>query len=99
MELSEMYPAFTLVDKWGRKIRYSRSGKDFYRRVINPPAAMPDQLNAKKISRHVYAAALLYFVEYIAGDAYGVYMDSTLIGPTGEGEDELDAHFGPKRTP
>lgn len=99
MELSDLYPAFTLVDKWGRKLRYSRTQDGYFRRVLNPPARMAQDLEAKKINRRVYAMALLYHTEYIAGHAVGVFVDNGLVGPDTNPDDEFDKFFPPKGKP
>lgn len=92
MRIDELYPIFTLTDAYGRKLRFSREGTNYYREWLNSPFARQHKTPDKRqVSRYQYAGALLIKLEEIAtGKPSETPVPESLFEPE---TDDRDEHF------
>lgn len=96
MQISEIYPIFTIEDEWGREIEVRARQSLYSRRVTSHivPGISPE--NEEAIGRTQFAMLLLQKVEELAGTEKLPDHHDEHFGRT-RSQSALDEYFGPKK--
>lgn len=96
MNISELYPTFTIIDEWNRTLQFTRQGETYTRLWLNNPHTLKGSGQSEEVSRHAYALALLAAVEQALDQKRNPYKPG-LAKYEPPPDPVLDEWFGPRK--